>query len=213
MPTEKEIWMTDISTRTLQDYDQNAEWFWNGTKDHDVTQNYEAFLSALNAGFPKDTAKKVLDLGCGPGRDLKFFKAKGYHAIGLDGSQKFCEMATAFSACPVLHQDFLKLQLASEEFHGVFANASLFHVPNQELPRVLKEINVSLKPEGILFTSNPRGAWEGWRGERYANYLEFEPYEAHLRASGFEVLHHYYRPAGRPFAEQPWLAVVSRRGD
>ncbi|HEX5033412.1 MAG TPA: SAM-dependent methyltransferase, partial [bacterium] len=87
----------------------------------------------------------------------------------------------------------------------------LFHVPSQELPRVLKELGSALRPAGILFSSNPRGSFEGWDGQRYGNFLELEEYKSYLEAAGFEVLHHYYRPTGKPRSEQPWLAVVSRK--
>jgi hypothetical protein len=65
-------------------------------------------------------------------------------------------------------------------------------------------------PPGILFSSNPRGDGEGWVGTRYGTYLEWEGYQRYLDEAGFRPLRHYYRPAGRPRAEQPWLAVVSQ---
>jgi SAM-dependent methyltransferase len=66
-------------------------------------------------------------------------------------------MARAHSGCQVWQQDFLKLELPVQYFDGVFANAALFHVPSQELPRVLLELHTTLKPGGVLFSSNPRG--------------------------------------------------------
>jgi trans-aconitate methyltransferase len=93
----------------------------------------------------------------------------------------------------------------------MFANASLFHVPSQELPKVLHELWTALRPGGILFSSNPRGSNEGWDGSRYGTFMEWKPYQKYLEAAGFKVLHHYYRPAGKPFQEQPWLAVVSQK--
>ncbi|MEH6590216.1 MAG: class I SAM-dependent methyltransferase, partial [Halioglobus sp.] len=93
------------------------------------------------------------------------------------------------------------------------ANASLFHIPGQELPRVLRELHRTLRPKGILFSSNPRGNREGWSGQRYSHFMEFEESLANLEAAGFEVLEHYYRPVGVPRSEQPWLAIVSRRGE
>src|SRR5205085_3103339 len=81
----------------------------------------------------------------------------GHEAVGLDGSQQFVAMARSHSQCEVLHQDFLAMQLRASRFDGVFANASLFHVPSQELPRVLLELCKTLKPRGVLFSSNPRG--------------------------------------------------------
>jgi SAM-dependent methyltransferase len=96
-----------------------------------------------------------------------------------------------------------------EAFDGVFANASLFHVPSQELPRVLGELHKALRPRGILFSSNPRGEGEGWSGQRYGNYMELDASKAYLEEAGFEVIRHYYRPSGKPRWEQPWLAIVA----
>lgn len=196
-----------ITSVTLQHYETNAARFWEGTKDHDVTQNYEALLGAL----PARKGLRILDLGCGPGRDLHYFKSQGHLPTGLDGSEAFCRMAESYAACPVLHQNFLALNLAPASFDGVFANASLFHVPKQELPRVLRELYAALVPGGVLFSSNPRGGAEGWSGDRYGTYLEWEDYEPLLIGAGLEPVLHYYRPKGLPREEQPWLAVVSRK--
>jgi SAM-dependent methyltransferase len=199
--------LNDITSRTLAHYETYAAQFWEGTKDHDVTQNYQAFLDAL----PKRDGLRILDFGCGPGRDLLFFKNKGHVPTGLDGSASFCEMARKYSGCEVLHQDFLKLSLPSFHFDGIFANASLFHIPSQEFSRILRELRDSLRPEGILISSNPRGEGEGFSGERYGTYYEYDMYGALLENAGFKPLSHYYRPPGLPFHEQPWLVVVSQK--
>lgn len=198
--------LSDLVASTLVHYRQRAEQFWLGTKDHDVSQNYAALLEAL----PKTKPLKILDLGCGPGRDLKYFKVLGHEVIGVDGCKEFCQMARDYSGCEVWQQDFRKLELPQNFFDGIFANASLFHVPRLDLPRVLGELQASLLPHGVLFTSNPRGHGEDFDGERFAFCMEFEEYQNYLIQAGFEILNHYYRPAGKPLDEQPWLAVVSR---
>lgn len=197
----------DIAARTIAHYDENAEWFWQGTKDHDVTQNYEAFLNAMPAGKPLD----ILDFGCGPGRDLAHFKQLGHNPVGLDGSFAFCRMARRHADCMVHHQSFLELELPAGAFDGIFANAALFHVPSSDLTRVLGQLCATLRDGGILFSSNPRGDYEGWSDGRYGYYIEFEQYRAHLHEAGFVVVSHYYRPPGRPCHRQPWLAVISRK--
>jgi SAM-dependent methyltransferase len=204
LPAEQ---LTEIEQVTLSHYDTNALSFWQGTKDHDVTQNYQALLSR----FPLGQTLDILDFGCGPGRDLAYFKSLGHRPVGLDGSHAFCTMARANTGCEVLHQHFLSLALPRHGFDGIFANASLFHVPAQELPRVLRELHNALRPDGILFTSNPRGNSEGWSGQRYGHFMEFEASNAYLQDAGFTVLEHYYRPDGAPRDAQPWLAIVSRK--
>ncbi|MEG3639663.1 class I SAM-dependent DNA methyltransferase [Magnetococcus sp. PR-3] len=196
-----------ISRRTIGHYEGRADIFWQATCDHDVEQNIEALLAAL----PDHRALSILDFGCGPGRDLKAFKDRGHKPTGLDGCAAFCRMARAYAQCDVLHQDFLQLDLPQGRFDGVYANASLFHVPSDHLPVVLSQLAHSLNAGGILFSSNPRGETEGWQGERYGHYMELEVYQDFLQAAGFEPISHYYRPAGKPRSEQNWLAVVSRK--
>jgi SAM-dependent methyltransferase len=197
-----------ISAGTLAHYDGRAEDFREGTRDHDVTQNMEALLRNIDATPPFT----ILDFGCGPGRDLRAFTARGHIAIGLEGAARFVAMARADSGCEVWQQDFLALDLPEARFDGVFANASLFHVPRSELPRVLRQLHATLKPGGVLFCSNPRGNnEEGWVRGRYGAYHDLEAWRALVSAAGFTELEHYYRPPGLPRAEQPWLATVWRK--
>ena len=197
-----------IAARTLAHYEYHAEEFWQGTRDHDVSQNIAALLHYIEVPAPFE----LLDFGCGPGRDLKTFQALGHHPTGLEGAQRLATMARAHSGCDVLQQNFLELNLPAAHFDGVFANAVLFHVPSQALPRVLKELQATLKPGGVLFSSNPRGnGQEGWSDERYGIFHDWPAWRNYLSAAGFVELTHYYRPAGLPFEAQPWLASVWRK--
>ena len=196
------------SAQTLAYYEANAEDFWAATKDHDVSQNRAALLDAIEGPPPY----ALLDFGCGPGRDLAHFRSLGHDAVGLEGCAAFAAMARRFSGCQVLHQDFVALSLPAAHYDGVFANASLFHVPSAELPRVLRELWAALKARGVLFASNPRGDnREGWNGQRYGCYWDLERWRALVSAAGFEEVSHYYRPAGKPRQDQPWLATVWRK--
>lgn len=200
--------LTEISQETLGHYEENAASFWHGTKDHDVAQNLDALLAAIDGTPPH----RLLDFGCGPGRDLAALRARGHTPIGLDGSAAFVRMAREHSGAEVWHQDFLALDLPDAHFDGVFANASLFHVPAAALPRVLRELFATLRPGGVLFASNPRGGnEEGWNGRRYGRYHDFDGWSAFVTEAGFDAVDHYYRPAGLPREEQSWLATVWRR--
>ena len=199
----------DISRRTLEHYNQGATAFWEGTRGHDVTQNIAALLRHIEGAAPFT----ILDLGCGPGRDLKAFTDQGHVAIGLEGAERLAAMAREYSGCEVWEQDFLALELPAARFDGIFANASLFHVPAEALPRVLGELRATLKARGILFSSNPRGDnEEGWNRGRYGAYHDLETWRAFMIAAGFIELEHYYRPPGLPREQQPWLASVWRKG-
>ena len=185
--------LNQIASRTLDQYNDGAEDFWEGTRGHDVSQNIAALLQYIE-GDPPFT---LLDFGCGPGRsalrlvklgfdvqiakrcgllrDLKPLADRGHLAIGLDGAARFTAMARVHTGCEVWQQDFLKLELPDGHFDGIFANATLFHVPSQELPRVLLELRAALKPRGVLFSSNPRGGnEEGWNQGRYGTFHNWD---------------------------------------
>ena len=197
-----------ITGGTLDHYDRRAEEFWESTKGHDVSQNVAALLDRIEGVAPFT----ILDFGCGPGRDLRTFAALGHVAIGLDGAPRFAAMARAYSGCEVWEQDFLRLELPAGRFDGVFANATLQHVPSGELPRVLREIHATLKPGGVLFSSNPHGRdEEGWNRGRYGAYHNPQTWRGYVNAAGFVELEAYYRPPGLPREEQPWLATVWRK--
>ena len=198
-----------IAAQTLDHYQQHAQAFWQGTRDHDVSQNIAALLQHIEAPAPFE----ILDFGCGPGRDLKTFKLLGHRATGLEGAAQLVAMARTYSGCDVLQQNFLQLNLPSGQFDGVFANAVLFHVPSQALPRVLADLFATLKPGGVLFSSNPRGdGQEGWNGDRFGAFHDLPAWRGYMSAAGFVELTHYYRPAGLPREQQPWLASVWRKG-
>ena len=198
----------DITQRTLAHYDQRAESFREGTRDHDVSQNVDALLRHIE-GVPPFA---ILDLGCGPGRDLAGFRRLGHAPVGVEGAPRLAAMARSHSGCEVWEQDFLALELPAVRFDGIFANASLFHVPRAELPRVLRELHAALKPRGVLFSSNPRGHnEEGWNAGRYGAWHDLEAWRGFMTAAGFDELEHYYRPTGLPREQQPWLASVWRK--
>ena len=200
--------LQQIATATLAHYQGRAAEFRDSTQDHDVSQNIAALLRHITGQAPFT----ILDFGCGPGRDLRSFTRLGHQAIGLEGTASFAAMARTASGCEVWQQDFLQLDLPSEHFEGVFANASLFHVPTQELRRVLQQLHAALKPGGVLFSSNPHGHnEEGWHDGRYGAFHALEAWRVHMQAAGFVELEHYYRPTGLPRAQQPWLASVWRK--
>lgn len=200
--------LAGLARLTLEHYEQHAEDFRQGTRDHDVSQNIDALLRHIHAPAPL----QILDMGCGPGRDLRTFKALGHVPVGLDGCARFVAMARQDSGCEVWLQDFLALDLPAERFDGIFANATLFHIPSKMLPATLRQLHQSLKPDGVLLSSNPRGDdQEGWAGDRYAAYYRLDTWQAFLQVAGFVEIEHYYRPAGLPREQQPWLATVWRR--
>ena len=197
-----------LSRQTLAHYEHRADAFRDGTWDHDVSQNIETLLEFIEEAPPA----RILDLGCGPGRDLVTLRDRGHAAVGLDGAEAFCRMAREVSGQEVLHQDFLALDLPAASFDGVFANASLFHVPMSQIERVLGELHDCLKPRGVLFASIPRGPdVENFDGHRYGAYYEPARWCRLVAAAGFEELRQYFRPPGLPRAQQPRFASAWRK--
>src|SRR3981081_3817624 len=134
-----------ITAKTLEHTNERAAEFWEGTRAHDVKQNIEALLRHIRGAPPL----RILDFGCGPGRDLAAFRSLGHQPIGLEGSPPLAAMAREPSGCEVWEQDFLALNLPADRFDGIFANASLSHVPCPELPRVLSHFHAQLTPHRV----------------------------------------------------------------
>ena len=202
---------------TIADYEAVAPDYAKGNMNHDVTQNIEALLTPL-ASRPQPL--DILDVCCASGRDLVTFTKLGHRAVGLDGVTAFCEMARELSGCEVLEQDLTMLDLPSERFDGIFANACLFHVPSVSLPGTLVALAATLRPGGVLFVSNAHGFGEdkeGWTSGRtpstrsYVCWLSERSWIERCEAAGFELLASYYRPPGRPREQQPFLATVWRK--
>src|SRR5260370_8952781 len=122
--------LDDISARTLDHYNRSAEDFWKGTRDHDVVRNIAALLDHIEGAPPF----AILDLGCGPGRDLKAFAGLGHVAIGLEGSEPFAIMAREHSCCEGWRQDLLALKLPRPCFDRVFPHSVLFRPTSHQLP-------------------------------------------------------------------------------
>jgi SAM-dependent methyltransferase len=195
---------------TIAEYQLTAESYRVGTWDHDVSQNREALTEAM----PKAVGK-ILDLGCGPGRDLVAFQSMGHKVTGLDANPSFVEMAKQAAGCPVWEQSFLSLDLPTNHFDGIFANASLIHVPRADMLRVLQALHETLCDRGALVMSMVRGNHEGFAerptGYRYVCGWEYETLAPKLVEAKFQILRHYYRPTGVAIENQSWLVLVAKK--
>ena len=191
-----------ISIGTITHYRSFAEAYRQGTWHHDVSQNVAALLDAIEGTPPL----RILDLGCGPGRDLVTFRNLGHAPVGLDACPEFVDMARRLAICEVWLQDMLALDLPAGHFDGIFANAVLFHVPSLALPQVLDDLRTALKPGGVLFSSNPRGSnEEGFADERYACFWDLPTLAAPGRGRGLRAARPLF-PAARQAAPPAALA-------
>ena len=151
---------------TLQYYDRNAEVFADGTMDVDFSEIQNTFLSYLSKGA------KILDFGCGAGRDAKSFYDKGYQVDAVDGSENLCEIARELTGLPVHRMLFSELD-CYDVYDGIWACASILHVPIKELPGVFRRMIAALHEDGIIYTSFKYGNGETQRGERlFSDFTE-----------------------------------------
>ena len=196
-----------ISASTIGRYRAMAAPYRDGTWDHDVSQNIQTLLAAIAGGPPY----RILDLGCGPGRDPW---PSAILATWSSGSTAAPSSWPWRARCPAATsaQEVLAMTLPRASFDGVFANAVLFHVPSRALPGVLDRLHAALKPGGVLLASNPRGQdEEGFVDGRYACFYSFKTWRRLVSHSGFALVDHYFRPSGKPRGQQPWLATLWRK--
>ena len=149
---------------SIGDYNRYAATYFESTVNVDLSENRARFERVLPEGG------SILDLGCGSGRDSLAFLEDGYEVTPLDGSPEMCALAEIHTDLEVLNMTFEELDF-DEVFDGIWACASLLHVPGEDMPGILKKVGLALKPEGYLYISVKEGDFEGERGERY--YVDY----------------------------------------
>lgn len=152
--------MTEITSTTLNYYNQNADSFIQGTVSVDFSQVQDKFLERLNEG------DYILDFGCGSGRDTKYFLKKGMVVDAIDGSVNLCKLASEYTGIKVRNILFQELD-EQEKYDGIWACASILHLSKKELSVVLDKMIAALKKNGIIYTSFKYGDFEGERNGRY----------------------------------------------
>lgn len=163
-----------LQNETLKYYDQNAESFAAGTVGVPFTDIQDRFLALLAPGG------KILDFGCGSGRDTKYFHEKGFAVDAVDGSEEMCRYAREYTGMPVRKMLFAELSVA-EEYDGIWACSSILHLPPDELTDVFKKMIRALKTDGILYTSFKYGDRAGMRNGRYFTDFTEESFEKYIR--------------------------------
>lgn len=155
---------------TIRYYEENAETFIAGTVSVDFKEIQEKFLSRLSSDA------RILDFGCGSGRDAKCFKEAGYRVEASDGSETLCILASGYAGIPVKHMLFSELD-EEDRYDGIWACSSILHLPFDELGEVLQKMARALKREGVIYTSFKYGTFEGERNGRYFTDMTEERFE------------------------------------
>ncbi|MBQ6343076.1 MAG: class I SAM-dependent methyltransferase [Anaerolineaceae bacterium] len=159
--------------QTLKYYDENAEKFAADTLAVDFTSTQERFLSKLPSGAV------ILDFGCGSGRDTIYFLDRGYRVTAVDGSPELCKLASAYTGIPIRQMLFRELA-DTETYDGIWACASILHVPSAELPDIFRRMITALKPGGAMYVSFKYGIFEGERNDRWFTDFTEEAFAAFL---------------------------------
>jgi len=146
--------------QTLLYYNKNAQEFTQGTLNVDFSYMQNKFLDKLSDGA------KILDFGCGSGRDTKYFLEKGYYVEAIDGSEELCKIAGEYTGIAVKHMYFQELSEVGK-YDAIWACSSILHLSYQELADVFQKMEVALKENGLIYTSFKYGEFEGERNGRY----------------------------------------------
>ena len=147
----------DQQAKTLAYYEDNAQTYFRVTHDADMSSVYRRFLRELPRGG------RILDAGSGSGRDTAAFVRQGYAVEAFDLSPSLCELSTEFTGIEASVRRFQDID-ERDEFDGIWACASLLHVPEEELGEAIGRLVRALKSKGVLYMSFKYGA-----GERVAD--------------------------------------------
>ena len=156
--------LTSITNNTLEYYNHNASAFAEGTVEVRFTEMQNAFLKYIPEGG------KLLDYGCGSGRDTKYFLDRGYDVDAIDGSEALCKIASNYTGITIQNMLFEELE-ATDKYDGIWACASILHIAKSKLPDILQRMAKATKDNGVIYASFKYGEWEGTRGGRYFTYL------------------------------------------
>lgn len=191
---------------TLKYYNQNAAQFIKNTVSVDFTTTQTRFLSRLPA------AARILDFGCGSGRDTKAFLEQGYQVDAIDGSSELCKLASEYTGIQVRHMYFQDLSAISE-YDGIWACSSILHLTREELSKVMRKLITALKPNGIIYTSFKYGTFEGERNGRYFIDMTEETFADFIRdRKELQTEEEWVSSDVRPGrSEEKWLNLILRK--
>ena len=197
--------MADID-KTLKYYNENAQSFASGTVSVKFTEVQDKFLEKLNPDA------YILDFGCGAGRDTKYFLSRGYQIDAIDGSEQLCRIASKYTGIKVRQMLFQELD-EKEKYDGIWACASILHLPKKQLREVLENMYAALKSEGWIYTSFKYGKFEGERNGRYFTDFTTDTFKEFIHdMHGLKIEEHWITGDVRPGrGEEKWLNLLLQK--
>ncbi len=201
-------WQSDMNTMTLDYYERNAESFVTGTIDVCFEDTQKRFASFL------PERAYILDFGCGSGRDAKAFLDMGYRVDATDGSEKLCELASKNTGIVVRNSLFSELY-ECEKYDGIWACASILHLPKAELKGVFGKMRQALKAGGYIYTSFKYSEFEGYRNKRYFTDFTEESFGKFIcDITGIRIIEKWITSDVRPGrGDEKWLNVILKKSD
>jgi len=191
--------------KTIDYYNQYADEFTQATLNVDMESLYKPFLAEL------PESARILDLGCGSGRDTLTFKNKGYQVDAIDYSEVLVERATQLTGIAVKQQSFYEIE-AHDEYDGIWACASLLHCDRNRLPDVLKRIHSALRCGGICYMSFKYGTTDREKDGRAFTDLDEQQAKALLdQLNSVELLHQWSTVDKRPDRSEEWLNILWKK--
>lgn len=193
---------------TIAYYNQNATSFETDTLTADMTFLQDKFISYLPAN------SFVLDFGCGSGRDTKYFLSKNLKVKAIDGSEKMCEIAHKNTGIEIEHVLFSDFECEENCFDGVWACASILHLPPTDLPIVLKKLEIALKSNGILYASFKYGENDRIVDGRFFTDMTEKRFSQFLNSfkNNYRIIETLVTPDVRKNREnEKWLNVFLRK--
>ena len=194
-----------MNNKTLDFYNQKAKSFAEGTTFVDFKETQNKFINVL-------CGKRVLDFGCGAGRDSKYFVEAGLDVVAIDGSAELCQIAERYAGIPVQQMLFQELN-EQNRYDGIWACSSILHLTKKELKSVFKKMLDALTDNGIIYTSFKYGEFEGERNGRYFTDFTYESFFEFIRdMKGIAIEEYWYTGDVRPGREdQKWLNLLLRK--
>ncbi len=187
-------------------YNKNAESFFEGSVNADMSGVRNRFLKYVPAGG------RILDAGCGSGRDSKAFLDAGYDVVSFDASEEMCKRASEYIGREVLNLRFEDISF-DKEFDGIWACATLLHVPMNELPGIMQKLHGALKPGGAIYASFKYGEGTVSRGERQFTDFTEKSIVPLFENAGFEIVSNIVGSDSRPGREnEKWVNVIGIAG-
>lgn len=195
-----------MGKETLNYYNQNALQFIQNTVSVEFTATQQRFLSHL------PTAARILDFGCGSGRDTKAFLEQGYEVDAIDGSEELCKLASDYTGIQVRHMFFQELSAVSE-YDGIWACSSILHLSRDELSEVMQKMVMALKANGIIYTSFKYGTFEGERNGRYFTDMTERTFADFMQnRKDIQIEEEWVTSDARPGrSEEKWLNLILRK--